>query len=87
MEQYYPDDDKSFLRGSLQFGLEFLMGMTIFSVQLGVYVYREFVERDDIYQKYNLVYQIFDHVYAGFSFKSTRNFADYSSLRLTYSIK
>jgi len=86
MEQYYPDDDKSFLRGSLQFGLEFLMGRTIFSVQLGVYVYREFVERDDIYQKYNLVYQIFDHVYAGFSFKSTRNFADYSSLRLTYTI-
>jgi hypothetical protein len=86
MEQYYTNDDKSFLRGSLQFGLEFLMGKTIFSAQLGVYVYREFVEKDDIYQRYNLVYRFFDHIYAGFSFKSYRNFADYLSLRLTYSI-
>jgi hypothetical protein len=86
MEQYYTNDDKSFLRGSLQFGVEFLMGRTIFSVQLGVYVYREFVEKDDIYQRYNLVYRIFDNIYTGLSFKSYRNFADYLSLRLTYSI-
>jgi len=86
MEQYYPDYDHSYLRGSLQFGVEFLMGKTIFSVQLGVYVWREFVEKDDIYQRYNLFYNIFDNIYAGISFKSYRNFADYLSLRLTYSI-
>ncbi|UCH66677.1 MAG: acyloxyacyl hydrolase, partial [Ignavibacterium sp.] len=63
MEQYFTNDDKSHLRGSLQFGVEFLMGRTIFSVQLGVYVYREFVEKDDIYQRYNLFYRIFDPFY------------------------
>jgi hypothetical protein len=86
MEQYYTDLDKSFLRGSLQFGVEFLMGRTIFGVQLGYYVYREFAEKDDIYQRYSLMYRIFDHIYAGASFKSYRNFADYLSLRMTYSI-
>jgi len=86
MEQYYTDVDKSFLRGSLQFGVEFLMGRTIFGVQLGYYVYREFAEKDDIYQRYSLMYRIFDHIYAGASFKSYRNFADYLSLRMTYSI-
>jgi hypothetical protein len=86
MEQYFTNDDKSHLRGSLQFGVEFLMGRTIFGVQLGYYVWREFVEKDDIYQRYNLFYRIFDNISAGFSFKSYRNFADYLSLRLTYSI-
>jgi hypothetical protein len=86
MDQYFTNDDKSYLRGSLQFGVEFLMGRTIFGVQLGAYIYREFVEKDDIYQRYNLFYKIFDNISAGLSFKSYRNFADYLSFRLTYSI-
>ena len=78
-------DDITPWRGSLQGGWEFLMGRTIFSIQLGFYVYRPHKEKDDIYQRYGLVHRILDNFYAGINFKSYRNFADHLDLRLTYS--
>lgn len=78
-------DDVTPWRGSLQGGWEFLMGRTIFSIQLGFYVYRPHKEKDDIYQRYGLVHRVFDNFYMGINFKSYRNFADHLDLRLTYS--
>lgn len=78
-------EEQSPWRGSVQGGWEFLMGKTIFSIQLGLYVYRPHKEKDDIYQRYGLVYRFFDHVYAGVNFKSYRNYADHLDLRITYS--
>ena len=72
-------------RASLQGGWEFLMGRTIFSVQLGIYFYRPYKLKDDIYQRYGLVHRIFDNIYVGINMKSYRNFADHLDLRLTYS--
>ena len=78
-------EDISPWRGSLQGGWEFLMGRTIFSIQLGLYVYRPHKHKDDFYQRYGLVHRILDNFYAGINFKSYRNWADHLDLRLTYS--
>jgi hypothetical protein len=78
-------EDQSPWRGSIQGGWEFLMGKTIFSLQLGLYVYRPHKELDDIYQRYGLVHKFFDNIYVGINFKSYRHYADHLDLRLTYS--
>jgi len=72
-------------RGSIQGGWEFLMGNTIFSIQLGLYVYRPHKEMDDVYQRFGLVHRILDHLYAGINFKSYRHWADHLDLKLIYS--
>ena len=59
------------------------MGRTIFSVQLGAYIYRPFVEYEDIYQRWGLMYNIYKNVYVGLNFKSYANSADHLSLRIT----
>ncbi len=69
----------------MQLGVEFLLERTIFGVQLGVYFYREYVEGDDIYQRYYLVYNIFEHIYAGINFKAYGHFADHLGLKFIYS--
>jgi len=78
-------EEQSYWRGSIQGGWEFLMGKTIFSIQLGLYVYRTHKEKDDFYQRYGLVHRIFNHFYAGINFKSYRNYADHLDLRIIYS--
>jgi hypothetical protein len=78
-------EDVSPWRGSIQGGWEFLMGNTIFSVQLGYYVYSPYRDKDDVYQRYGLVYRIFNNVFTGINFKSYRHFADHLDLRLTFS--
>jgi hypothetical protein len=78
-------EDQSPWRGSIQGGWEFLMGKTIFSIQLGLYVYRPYKEKDDFYQRYGLVHQVFDHLYAGINFKSYRHWADHLDFRVIFS--
>lgn len=78
-------EEQSPWRGSVQGGWEFLMGKTIFSIQLGWYVYRPHKEKDDVYQRFGLVHRIVDHLYAGINFKSYRNWADHLDLRLIFS--
>jgi hypothetical protein len=62
------------------------MGRAIFSIQMGGYVHRPFAEKDDVYQRWGLVYNIFGNFYAGINFKSYRNSADHLSLRITFSL-
>ena len=78
-------EEQSPWRGSVQGGWEFLMGKTIFSIQLGLYVYRPHKEMDDVYQRFGLVHRVFDHLYAGINFKSYRHWADHLDLRLIFS--
>ncbi len=78
-------EDQSPWRGSIQGGWEFLMGKTIFSIQLGLYVYRPYKEKDDFYQRFGLVYKILNNLYTGINFKSYRHWADHLDLRLIYS--
>ena len=80
-----PEKDVYPLRVSVLGGIEFLMGRVIFSVQMGVYFYRPFAEKDDMYQRYGLVYNLFGNFYAGINFKSYRNSADHLSLKFTVS--
>ncbi len=84
----YSNDDVNPWRFSLLGGVEFLMGRTLLSVQFGGYLYMPFRDVEDrTYQRWGLVYNIYDNFYAGMNFKSYRNSADHFSLRLTYSIK
>jgi hypothetical protein len=94
--RYRPDEHVNPYRFSLLGGVEFLMGRTLFSVQFGGYLFipfRHFVAKDfpprtfedRTYQRWGLVYNIFDNIYAGLNFKSYRNSADHLSLRITYS--
>ena len=78
-------EDQSPWRGSVQGGWEFLMGRTIFSIQLGLYVYRPYKEKDDFYQRFGLLHRIFDHFYAGINFKSYRHWADHLDFRVIFS--
>jgi len=72
-------------RGSVQAGWEFLMGRTIFSIQLGLYLYRPYKKLDDVYQRFGLVYKILDYLYAGINFKSYRHYADHLDFRIIFS--
>ncbi len=72
-------------RASVLSGMEFLMGKAIFSIQIGAYFHRPFAEKDDIYQRWGLVYNVWGNFYAGINFKSYRNSADHLSLRGTLS--
>ena len=78
-------EEQSSWRGSIQGGWEFLMGKTIFSIQLGLYVYRPHKEMDDVYQRFGLVHRVFNQLYAGINFKSYRHWADHLDLRLNFS--
>jgi hypothetical protein len=78
-------EEQSPWRGSVQGGWEFLMGKTIFSIQLGLYVYRPHKEMDDVYQRFGLVHRVLNHLYAGINFKSYRHWADHLDLRLIFS--
>lgn len=94
--RYRPDEYVNPYRFSLLGGVEFLMGRTLFSVQFGGYLFipfRHFVAdgfpartfEDRTYQRWGLVYNIFENIYVGLNFKSYRNSADHLSLRFTYS--
>jgi hypothetical protein len=74
------------MRASLLAGVEFLMGHTIFSIQFGGYVYRPFVEKDDVYQRWGLMYNVYENIYTGLNFKSYGNSADHLSLRITFTL-
>jgi hypothetical protein len=80
-----PELDADPLRASLLGGIEFLMGSTIFSAQIGAYVHRPFAEKADIYQRWGLVYNIYKGIYTGLNFKSYLNCADHLSVRITFS--
>ena len=81
-----PEIDVDPLRASILGGVEFLMGRTIFSIQIGAYIHRPFAEKDDVYQRWGLVYNIYKGIYVGFNFKSYLNCADHLSLRFSLSI-
>ncbi|MGQ9799156.1 MAG: acyloxyacyl hydrolase [Ignavibacterium sp.] len=94
--RYRPGEYVNPYRFSLLGGVEFLMGRTLFSVQFGGYLFipfRHFVAdgfpprtfEDRTYQRWGLVYNIFENIYAGINFKSYRSSADHLSLRLTFS--
>jgi hypothetical protein len=87
VKRFTPDKAVSPYRGSLLAGGEFLMGRTLFGLQLGGYVYRPYIEKDDIFQRWYLVYNLFDDIYTGITFKSYRNSADHFSFRFTYSFR
>lgn len=80
-----PEKDVDPLRASVLGGIEFLMGRTIFSIQMGLYIYRPFAEKDDVYQRWGLVYNVYKGIYLGLNFKSYLNCADHLSLRCTVS--
>src|SRR5690606_17306411 len=79
----FPDQAVNPYRGSVLIGAEFLMGRSTLSAQIVGYVYRDFKEKDDIYQRWGVVYNIYDVFYAGINFKSYRISADHLSLRFT----
>ncbi len=94
--RYRPNENVNPYRFSLLGGVEFLMGKTHFSVQFGGYLFipfRHFVAEDfpprtfedRTYQRWGLVYNLFENIYVGLNFKSYRNSADHLSLRFTYS--
>lgn len=66
-------------------GVDFLMGRAILSMQVGAYLSRPFKEKDDLYQRWGLMYNVVGNISAGINFKSYRNYADHLSLRMTYS--
>ena len=77
-------EEQSPWRGSVLAGWEFLMGRTIFSIQLGFYLYRPHKELDDVYQRFGLSHEVVEHFSAGIGFKSYRHCADHLDLRIIY---
>ncbi len=85
LRQWYPPG-LDHRRVSLFAGYEFLMGHTIFSIVVGGYIYRPVKESSDIYQEYQLVYELFDNFYTGFNFKADAHVADFLNWRFIYSL-
>lgn len=69
---------------ALLVGHEFLLGRFYFGQQLGVYVYRPFRVRDDVYQRYTLSYRYSPHLLLGGSLKVYRHVADLLDLRVAF---
>ncbi len=72
-------------KAGIALGHEFLFGRFIFSQQLGAYVYRPFRVRDDLYQRYTLMYRYSPHVSFGGSLKAHKHVADFLDFRIGWS--
>lgn len=69
----------------LSVGHEFLLGKFIFTQQLGVYVFRPYRVKDDLFQRYSLLYAWKRNVYVGTSLKVYRHIADLLDIRAGWS--
>lgn len=70
----------------LALGHEFLLGQFVFSQQFGVYAYRPFRVRDDLYQRYSLMYRYSRHLSFGGGLRAHRHVADFFDLRIAVSL-
>jgi hypothetical protein len=66
-------------------GHEFLLGKFLFGQQFGAYVYKPYRVRDDVYQRYSLLYRISNNVSAGISLRAHKHVAEFVDVRLGYS--
>jgi len=67
------------------FGHEFILGKFLFSQQFGVYFLKPSSRREDVYQRYGLVYRFNPSFSAGASLKAHGHVADFLDLRIGYS--
>ena len=79
--------DKSYQRGAVLFGHEFLMGKFTFSQKIGVYFYDYTKYNDPVYQRYGINYHLSDQIYTGVHLKAHRHVADLIEIRLGWSFK
>jgi hypothetical protein len=67
------------------FGHELLVGSFVFSTELGWYVYAPYSGKDNLYQKYDLLYYFSDRLYAGVFLKAHRHVAELMGVGLGWS--
>jgi len=65
-------------------GIEWLFGKFIFYQQFGYYLYADFKEKGDFYQRYGLNFKISDHIFAGLNIKAEAQDADYMDARVGF---
>lgn len=68
-------------------GHEFILGRFLFSQRIGVYLYQAGNYFDMIYHRWGLQYRFNTRWSAGFNLKAHRHVADYTDLRIVYSLQ
>ena len=66
----------------LAFGHEFVLGRILFSQQFAVYLIKPESQKNDVYQRYNMVYRINDRINVGVGMKSHGHVADFGDFRI-----
>lgn len=74
-----------------QFGIlvghEFVLGRFLFSQRLGIYLYQAGNFFDLLYHRWGLLYRFNNRWAAGFNLKAHRHEADYTDMRIVYSLR
>ena len=68
----------------LMLGHDLLMGKFIFSVDIGIYLYKKHETKDNYYQRYGIKYLLNDHFFIGANLKAHRHVADFLDFRIGY---
>ncbi|WP_019038207.1 acyloxyacyl hydrolase [Psychroflexus tropicus] len=76
--------DNNFIQAAGLLGHEFWLGKVTFSQQFGIYYYKDFNVRNDIYQRYGITYNFTKHLFAGVNLKAHGHVADFFDLRIGY---
>jgi hypothetical protein len=67
-------------------GHEFILGKFLFTQRLGIYLYRPLHYKDRLFHRWGLTYKFHGHWRMGIDLKVHRQVADYTDLRIIYSL-
>jgi hypothetical protein len=68
-------------------GHEFMLGKFLFSQRLGLYIFDQTPDFDQLYHRWGLHYRVNRHFGVGVQLSAHRHIADFSDLKITYTIQ
>jgi hypothetical protein len=77
----------SHLKAGILAGHEFVLGKFLFSQRLGLYVFDQTPDFDQLYHRWGLLYRINNKIGIGLNLSAHRHIADFSDLKITYTFQ
>ena len=77
----------SSVKAGILAGHEFILGKFLFSQRLGLYVFDQTPDFDQLYHRWGLHYRLNPHICIGVQLSAHRHIADFSDLKFTYTFQ
>lgn len=75
------------VKAGLLLGHEFILGKFLFSQRLGLYLFDQTPDFDQLYHRWGILYRINRHLGIGADLSAHRHIADFTNLKITYTIQ